>query len=328
MTSRLTRRRLLAAGPALAMAPAVAGCARGAGGASSELRMMVPNSPGSGYDQTGRAVAMQLEDSGATGRVEVFNVIGAGGAVGLSRLLNERGNGNLIMTMGLGLIGATYAQKSAARVADATPIARLLSEPEGIVVQADSPFRRLPQLLAAWRSDPRALVVSGGSFPGGPDHVFAMELARAVGISPSSVSFRTYDGGGRLLSALLGGRIDFATSGMAEFQAQVDNGQLRFLATSGARREPTLPAIPTLREEGVDLTFTNWRGLLAPPGIGATRRREMVHIVRQMRDSTAWKRAMESRSWSDSWLAGDEFAGYLRSQDRRMWRVMDGLDLP
>ena len=73
------------------------------------LRMMVPNSPGGGYDLTARTAVKIMEDDDITGRVEVFNVIGAGGTVAMARLMNERGNGDLMMMMGLGVVGAVFA---------------------------------------------------------------------------------------------------------------------------------------------------------------------------------------------------------------------------
>src|SRR6201746_2976426 len=76
------------------------------------LRMMVPNSPGGGYDLTARTAVKIMEDDDITGRVEVFNVLGAGGTVAMARLMNERGNDDLMMTMGLGVGGATYTNGS------------------------------------------------------------------------------------------------------------------------------------------------------------------------------------------------------------------------
>ncbi len=82
------------------------------------LRMMVPNSPGGGYDLTARTAVKVMEDDDITGRIEVFNVIGAGGTVAMARLMNEKGNGDLMMMMGLGVVGATYTNGSKSRVSE------------------------------------------------------------------------------------------------------------------------------------------------------------------------------------------------------------------
>ena len=70
------------------------------------LRFMVPNTPGSGYDTTAREAAKVMEQIGVTKGVDVFNLAGAGGTTGLSRTVQEKGNGKLIMMMGLGVVGA------------------------------------------------------------------------------------------------------------------------------------------------------------------------------------------------------------------------------
>ncbi len=116
--------------------------------------MMVPNSPGGGYDLTARTAVKIMEDDDITGRVEVFNVIGAGGTVAMARLMNERGNGDLMMMMGLGVVGATYTNGSKARASDATALAKMVEEQEGILVPADSPFKTVQDFVAAWKADP------------------------------------------------------------------------------------------------------------------------------------------------------------------------------
>ena len=101
---------------------------------------MVPNSPGGGFDVTARTAVKIAETTGVTGAVEVFNLSGGGGVLALSRLMHENGNPDLVMMMGLGVIGATVTSKSTASVTDATPIARLIEEQEGVMVPADSPY--------------------------------------------------------------------------------------------------------------------------------------------------------------------------------------------
>ncbi len=118
------------------------------------MRMMVPNSPGGGYDLTARTAVKIMEDDKITGRVEVFNVIGAGGTVAMARLMNERGNGDLMMMMGLGVVGAVFTNGSNARASDATALAKMVEEQEGILVPADSPFRTVQDFVAAWKADP------------------------------------------------------------------------------------------------------------------------------------------------------------------------------
>lgn len=290
------------------------------------LRMMVPNSPGGGYDLTARTAVKIMEDSDITGRVEVFNVLGAGGTVAMARLMNEEGNDDLMMMMGLGVVGAVYTNGSSARVSNATPLAKVVEEQEGILVPADSPLRTVDDFVAAWKADPASVTIGGGSSPGGPDHLFPMETARAVGVDPKSVNFVSYDGGGDLLTALLGKKITAGTSGLGEYVDQIEAGTVRVLAVSGKERVPGIDA-PTLTEAGVNLTFTNWRGVLAPPGLSDGVRDEMVDALKKMHDTDAWKEALVKNGWSDAFLTGPDFENFLKDQDKRVSSTLSELGL-
>ena len=288
--------------------------------------MMIPNRPGGGYDLTGRAAVASLEDAELTKRFEVFNVTGASGTVAMARLMNERGAEDVIMTMGLGVVGALYTNKAEAKLTDATPIARLIEESEGVAVPANSPYTTIDELVAAWRADPGGVTVGGGSSPGGPDHLFPMELARAVGIKPADVNYTPYDGGGDLLAALLGSKIDMATTGLGEFTDQIAEGKIRVLAVSGEKPVAGVDA-PTLQEAGIDLVFINWRGVLAPPGISAERKQQLIDLITQMHASQQWKDQLAKYDWTDAFLVGDEFGTFLKEQDQMVATTLDELGL-
>ena len=290
------------------------------------LRMMVPNSPGGGYDLTARTAVKIMEDDNLTGRVEVFNVIGAGGTVAMARLMNEKGNGDLMMMMGLGVVGATYTNGSSARASDATALAKMVEEQEGILVPADSPFKTVQDLIAAWKADPAKVTIGGGSSPGGPDHLFPMETARAAGVDPTKVNYVSYDGGGDLLTAMLGKKITAGTTGLGEFVDQIEAGQVRVLAVSGAERVEGVDA-PTLTEAGIDLTFTNWRGILAPPGISEDAKTAMVKVLEELHGTDGWKEALVKNGWTDAFQTGAEFEQFLKDQDQRVSSTLTQLGL-
>ncbi|WP_235579631.1 MULTISPECIES: Bug family tripartite tricarboxylate transporter substrate binding protein [unclassified Rhodococcus (in: high G+C Gram-positive bacteria)] len=320
-------RRRLTAVLALMLLLAACGVTRGDEGEGlHRIRMMVPNSPGGGYDLTARTAVKIMEDDDITGRVEVFNVIGAGGTVAMARLMNESGNDDIMMMMGLGVVGAVYTNGSAARVSDATPLAKMVEEQEGILVPADSPFRTVNELVDAWRANPGAVTIGGGSSPGGPDHLFPMETAQAVGVDPTAVNYISYDGGGDLLTALLGNKITAGTSGLGEYVDQIEAGQVRVLAVSGSERVPGVDA-PTLREAGIDLEFTNWRGILAPPGLSDDARAEMVEALTELHATTEWKDALVTNGWTDAFETGPGFEQFLREQDERVESTLTELGL-
>jgi len=291
------------------------------------LQLMVPNSPGGGYDTTARTAAKVMETEKITGSVQVFNLPGAGGTVGLQRVVNEKGNGKLAMQMGLGVVGAAYTQKSKATLNDTTPIAKLIEEAGAIVVPKDSPYTDIKSLIEAWKKDPSKVNVGGGSSPGGPDHLLPMQLAKAVGIDPKTVSFITYDGGGELLPAIIGKKISFGASGFGEFLDQVKAGEVKVLAVTSDKRIDALPDVPTFKESGIDFTFTNWRGIVAPPEISDADKKVWVDALTAMHASAGWKAELEKRGWTDAFMTGDEFGTFLKSQDQAVADILKGLGL-
>jgi len=292
----------------------------------SDLRIMVPNSPGGGYDITARTAAKVMEEEKITTGTEVFNLEGAGGTVGLARTVNEKGNAGLTMLMGLGVVGASYTAKSKATLADTTPIVRLIEEYGAVMVPKDSPFKTIGDLVKAWKANPGSLSFGGGSSPGGPDHLLPMQLAQAVGVDPRKVNFVQYDGGGDLLPAILGDKIDVATSGVGEFKDQIANGDIRVLAVSGDKRVAGVKA-PTFKEAGIDLVFTNWRGVVAPPGISDADRSRLEGAFEKMHDTQGWKAALKANGWTDAFQNGDEFGKFIASEDKRVAATLGELGL-
>jgi len=325
---RRTGTRAVATLAALSSALLLAtGCGVTRGAQSNDMTMLIPNSPGGGYDQTGRAAIAVMENDDITGgSFEVTNVIGAGGSVAMTRLMNAEGDERIMMTAGLGVVGSLYSFGAPYKLDDATPLAQLIEDQEGVLVPADSPYQSIEDLVKAWQDDPGSIVVGGGSSPGGPDHLFPMQLATAVDIDARDVRYVVYDGGGPLTSALLGSKIDVGFSGVGEFTGQLESGELRLLAVSGEERLEGIDA-PTLVESGIDLVFTNWRGVLAPPGIPDDVRDEHIALLEEMHATPAWQEALETNGWVDAFVTGDEFEEFLVEQDERVAGTLDELGL-
>ncbi len=339
MATRSRRRRrpgrpalavLTAPVTALALTAALSSCGVTRGDDNKDIAMWIPNSAGGGYDQTGRAAVSVMEQGDVTGgNFEVTNILGAGGSVAMTRLMGAEGDEHTMMTVGLGVVGSLYSFGLDDRLDDATPIAQLIEDQEGVLVPADSPYQTIDDFVAAWQEDPRSIAVGGGSSPGGPDHLFPMQLAETVGIDPKDVLYVPYDGGGPLTSALVGEKIKVGFSGLGEFEGQIESGELRALAVSGEERleSDTLKDIPTLTESDIDLVFTNWRGVLAPPGISDKRRDELVDYLTEMHDSPEWQQTLEKYGWTDAFVTGDDFTTFLQEQDDRVASTLEELGL-
>lgn len=301
----------------------VAGCAIDT---SPSLRILVPSNAGGGYDVTARIAARLMDSEGIADHPEVFNVAGGGGTVGLTRMVQESGNPDLVMLMGLGVVAASITEDSTARVARVVPIARLITEPEVVLVRAASPYRTLDELIADWRTRGAGLLIGGGSIPGGTDNLMLLQLARAAGIGAGDVGYVPHEGGGELLPALLDGSIDAAVSGPREVREQVRSGQLRVLATSGTERLSFIDA-PTLQEAGYDVQFANWRGVVAPPGIPQATRQRFIALFTDLHSSPGWQQQLAENGWQDAFLTGPGFGDFLTEQDTAVQRELQELGL-
>nr|BFE83040.1 hypothetical protein GCM10020093_056410 [Planobispora longispora] len=142
---------------------ALTACGSGSGSGTTALKIMAPASPGGGWDQTSRTAEQAFKAVDPSRKIEVYNVPGAGGTIGLAQLAGEKGNGNLLMTMGLVMVGAVEQNKSKVTLAETTPIAKLTEEYEIVVVPAESPYKTLGDLVTAWKADPAKIAIAGGS---------------------------------------------------------------------------------------------------------------------------------------------------------------------
>lgn len=294
--------------------------------AYQHLRIIAPAAPGGGWDQTARVMQQVLQRAGIVHTSSVENIPGAAGTIGLARFIGaERGNNDVVMVSGLIMLGAIVTHASPVTLHEVTPIARLTGEYEAIVVPAASPFRSLDDLIRAFREKPESISWGGGS-AGGSDQMLAGLVAEAVGVSPRRVNYIAFSGGGESMSAILGGQVSAGINGLAEFAPQIDAGTVRVLGISSAERLPGVAA-PTLREQGVDVEFENWRSLVAPPGLSPADRERLEKAVDAMVRSAEWREALQRYRWIDRYLTGGEFARFAQAEDRRVRAVLTKLGL-
>ncbi|MFD6055065.1 Bug family tripartite tricarboxylate transporter substrate binding protein [Agromyces sp. NPDC060279] len=316
-------RRSGAAALALAAGLGLAACsgtgAQPAGGGDAEavsfdaVQLIAPADPGGGWDQTARALGEVLTGEDLVAKAPVENIGGAGGTVGLAALANEKDPATLMVT-GLVMVGAVETNASQSRIEDVTPIARLTEEPLVVVVPASSSYETVDDLVDAIVKEGAAISVTGGS-AGGADHILAGMLVTEAGVDPaevpSTLNYIPNSGGGEAVTMLLGGTVQAGISGVGEFAEQVEAGELRALAVSSGEPSELLPEVPTLVDEGYDIELTNWRGLLAPPGIDDADREALVELVTELHASDAWAKTLADKGWSDAFLVGDEFQEFL-----------------
>ena len=277
---------------------------------AADYTIMAPAAPGGGWDQTARAMQTVLQEEGISGNVQVTNVPGAGGTIGLAQFVNQaKGDPEALIVGGYVMVGAILTNASPVDLTMVTPIARLTGEFEAIVVPAASELQTMDDLVAALKADPGAVSWGGGS-AGGADHIAAGLIAKAAGVDPTMVNYIAFSGGGEALAAILGGQVTVGISGYGEFASQVEAGELRLLAVSGEERLPGVDA-PTLTEAGVDVTLENWRMVAAAPDITAEQEAAITADIEKMATSEAWQKTLSDRGWIDRYSAGDTFRSQL-----------------
>ena len=294
--------------------------------AQQELKIIAPAGPGGGWDAAARSIQQVLTQTGLAKTVQVVNVTGAGGTVGLAQFVNQaKGDPNQLLVNGITMVGAILTNKAPVTLDQVTPIARLTGDPLVIVVPANSPIKSVKELADAVKADPAKVTWAGGS-AGGADHILAALFAKAAGSDPSKVNYIAFSGGGEALAAMLGGRVTAGISGYGEFESQIKAGKLRALAISSGKRLASAD-VPTLKEQGMDVEVVNWRAIMAPPGITADQKKAITETVDKLVKSKEWAELIKQRGWEDFYLSGEPFAAFLKEEQVRVGDVLKSVGL-
>jgi putative tricarboxylic transport membrane protein len=294
--------------------------------AQMELKIMAPAAPGGGWDQTARSMQQAMNAEKLVKSSQVINVTGAGGAVGLAQFINgAKGDGNQVMVNGFVMVGALLLNKSPVSLEQVTPIARLTEEIEIVVVPANSPIKNAKDLADAVKANVAKVTWAGGS-AGGVDQITAALFAQAVGADASKVNYIAFSGGGESLAAILGGKVTAGISGWSEYEGQVKAGKLRAIGVTSEKRIPGVD-IPTFKEQGVDVVIANWRSVMAPPGISAEQKKNLIELMDKLVASPAWKEQLKQKGWDDAYISGDAFGAFLKKEIARVNDVLKSVGL-
>jgi len=294
--------------------------------AQLELKIMAPAAPGGGWDAAARSLQQVMTATGAAKSVQVTNVAGAGGTVGLAQFVNAaKGDGNRLMVNGITMVGAILTNKAPVNLDMVTPIARLTGDPLVIVVPASSPHKTVQDLAAAVKADVGKVTWAGGS-AGGADHILAALFVKAAGGDPAKVNYIAFSGGGEAVAAIVGGKVTAGISGYGEFENQIKTGKMRALAVSSSER-PQGVDVPTLKEQGMDVEVVNWRAIMAPPSISADQRKAHADTVDKLVKSKEWAEILKQRGWEDFYLAGAPFEAFLKEEQARVGDILKSIGL-
>src|SRR5688572_26193214 len=292
--------------------------------AQPSLKMMIPANPGGGWDQTGRNLAAAMQSGKLVSGVQFDNKGGAAGTIGLAQFVNaSKGDPNALMIGGMVMVGGIILNKSPVSLSQVTPIARLTSEWEVIVVPATSPHKTMADLVKAFKENPGKVSWGGGS-AGGTDHILIGLIAKDVGVDPAKINYVPFKGGGEAVAAILGGHVTAGVSGLGEFAEQIKAGKMRALAQSAPKK---LEGIPSLKEQKINVELGNWRGIFGAPGITPQQREALVKLVKSATETPAWKATLEKLGWEPWFLGGEEYKKFLEEDTKRVAGIIESLGL-
>ena len=316
--SRLAAAWLIAAGAAFSTPAAMA--------QDLELAITAPAGAGGGWDAAARSLQEVMMATGNARSVQVLNVPGAGGTVGLAQFVQgAKGSPNQLLVGGITMVGAILTNKEPYDLTAVTPIARLTGDPLVIVVPASSPYQTMADLMEGIKGDVERTIWAGGS-AGGADHMLSALVTQAAGQDPAKVNYVAYSGGGEALAAMLGGQVTAGISGYGEWQGQIESGDLRALAISYPEPIEGIAAQP-LKAQGIDIELVNWRGVFAGPDISDADKAALETAIAKTVESPEWQELLKARGWSDYYAPSDEFATFLASETERVGAILNSIGL-
>ena len=301
-----------------------------AGGAASQypnrpVEIIAPANPGGGWDALARTLQVSLETEKLVSQpLSVTNKPGGGGGVGLAFMSAQKGTDYTLVVYSPPLIinniNGTFEGKS---YKDLTPLAKLITDYQIILVKADSPYQTLEDLLNAMRADTKAIKFAGVSSPGSMDHVAFAKIAKAAGLDPKALEYIAFAGGGEATTALLGGNVAFLSTGIGESVAQLEAGTVRALAITSPDRltSDLLKNVPTVKESGYDVTYEIWRGVFGPAEMSPEAKAYWEATLKKMVASPTWKAQLVKLNWRDAYQNSTDFTNYL-AQETDSYKTM------
>ncbi len=282
------------------------------------IEIIAPANPGGGWDMLARVVQKSLMDEKLVEKnVIVVNKPGGGGSVGWTYLKGKKGQGEFLAATSTLIMLNQLLGTSELTYKDFSPIAMLQAEWIAVAVAADSPYKDIKGLMEALKANPASIPVGVDPSLGNNDHLVFLQLAKAYGIDPSKVKFIVYPGaGGEIVPALLGGHIKATVIGLAEVLEQHKAGKMRVLGTSADKELDFLPGVKPFVEQGTDVVFPHWRGLIAAPGLSPEQIAYWDDVFAKMVQTKTWKEQLANLGWSNFYQNSATHTKYLADQTK------------
>lgn len=273
------------------------------------LDWTVPAGTG-GYSATTDAISKALISEGLLTTTTTDFKPGAGGTTGLAHFQTIKGKQNAALIVGLAMTGGIVTTKSTLNLLSSVPIARVMREYNAIFVPGNSKYRTLKALLDDISANGKSIAVSGGN-AGGVDHQVVGALLKTAGIPISKLNY-VVGTGSEPITKVLSGAAPVGVIGIVDTLPYVADGRLRLLGISAPKPIPGVKA-RTFTQQGYELVYGNWRGIMAPADITEENRLNFVKVLDVMRNSDSWKATLAANKWTDYYLGGKEYDTFLKA---------------
>lgn len=290
------------------------------------IHFIIPGGAGGGWDGTARGTGEALTKSGLVGSASYENMSGGGGGTAIAYMIeNAESNHGSLMVNSTPIVIRSLTGVFPQSFRDLTLIAGTIGDYAAIVVNADSPINNMEDLLAVYDEDPNATAIGGGSVPGGMDHLVAAMVMEAAGRDALGVKYIPYDAGGNAMAALLSGEIAALSTGLSEAVDLANAGEVKIIGFTGDARVEAAGDAMTMQEQGIDMTFINWRGFFGAPGLPEDRVTAYQEALAKMYDTPEWEEVRARNGWVNIHNNGPEFRAFLEEQEKVIGDLMKKL---
>lgn len=288
------------------------------------IEFVVQAAAGGGSDIFARNIAKVLAaEKIVTVPINVVNKPGGSGAVAYSYVNTKKGDPHVIATATGGYLTTPIQGHSPVSFRNFSNTAVLCVEDYVAVVRSESPYKSLKEVIAAAKQKPNGIRI-GGSSVGSSDNIIEHRLEKATGVQLNYIVFQS---GGEVNAALLGGNVDVASPNPSEAAQLIQAGRLRPLAMFSPQRLEKWKDVPTAREQGIDVTLEQFRGVIAPAGLSKDQTLFWENAMVKLFKSAGFKKYMEENGLRPLLKVGNDAQKYLEEQDRFYTEVLNELGL-
>ena len=290
------------------------------------IHFLIPGGAGGGWDGAARGTGEALTGAGLVGTASYENMSGGGGGKAIGFLIeNADSNHGTLMVNSTPIVIRSLTGVFPHNFRDLTLVSGTIGDFAAMVVGKASPINSMADLLAAYDADPSSTAIGGGSVPGGMDHLVAAMVMEAAGKDALGVKYIPYDAGGKAMAALLSGEIAALSTGFSEAIDLANQGEVKIIGVTSDDRVAAFDTAPTMKEQGIDTYFVNWRGFFAAPGLPKDKLEAYQAAIAAMYDTPEWEDVRARNGWVNIHNSGDDFLTFLEGQEQAIGDLMKKL---